>query len=103
MALPLAGLAIAGLVIFGITAALELDVVLAWTARPLILACMLLGIAYTGVAIRLGWIATMDHVGRVHHFERVAEPFWFWKLVGMYLVMAVPTAWYMIASIAGQG
>lgn len=71
------------------------DGLLGWAAKPLMLACSLLVAAYTIAAIRLGWIATIDHFGRALHYDRSREPVLFWLLAVLYLGLALPTAYYL--------
>lgn len=92
---PLSVIAIATLLICGTAAAFDLDAVLAWTAKPLVLLCMLAVIAYTAVAIHLGWIAVIGHLGRVEHYERARQPVMFWTLALVYLGVCGSTAGYM--------
>ena len=83
------------LIVAGGLALLDWQRALDWTARPLLLACALAVIAYTAQALHLGWIATIGGVGQIYHYRRTDEPVLYWLLVGLYLVMAVPTAVYL--------
>jgi hypothetical protein len=83
------------LLVAGGSAVFGWESALAWTVRPLLLACMVMVIVYSAFAIHLGWIATVGPVGQVYHVERSREPILFWFLALMYLGLAGPTAWYM--------
>lgn len=72
-------------------------------AKPLLLICAVLLIVYTAVAVYLGWIATIGHLGKVYHYERKKEAVLFWMLVILYLGFAGPTAWYMAVLLLGRG
>jgi hypothetical protein len=85
--------------VVGVAAVFGLDELMERTALPLGILCSLLVIVYTAWSLNLGWIATIGHVGQVHHFQRAKEPILFWLLVVLYLVLAVPTATYMISSV----
>lgn len=86
---------VATMAIVGVAAIFGLDALMDFTAKPLLLACALLVIAYTAFALKDGWIATVGHVGQIFHYQRDKEPVLFWLLVVLYLGLAGPTAWYM--------
>jgi hypothetical protein len=99
LAKPLMIAAMATLVLTGITALLDLWPALGWFVIAMTLLSLLLGIAYTIVAIRNGWIATVGHLGQIHHVQRREEPIFFWILAVFYLVVALPAAWYLFGAV----
>lgn len=74
--------------------ALDLHSLLDLLLLPLLLGCGLLGILYTVWAVRLGSIATVDKMGRVHHYSRKKEPILFYLLVVFYLGLLLPSTLY---------
>lgn len=99
----LAIVGLTALVALGGSALLGWDRVLDFTAKPLLMTSAATVVAYTAVAIRLGWIATVGYVGQVFHYERAREPILFWMLVVLYLGMAIPTACYMAVLLVRGG
>lgn len=69
------------------------------TARPLLLACALTVIAYTVQALRLGWVATIGHVGQIYHYRKSDDAVLYWLVVVLYLAMAVPSAFYLVGEL----
>lgn len=65
-------------------------------AKPLILVCAGMVIAYTFFAHRIGTISSIDRSGKVSHYSRKSEPLFFYFLFIFYLLLAVPTALYMV-------
>ncbi len=101
VAKPLAIMALTTLAIVGIAALFGLDAFMKRMVEPLLLASALTVIVYTAFALQLGWIATVGHVGQIHHFQRDKEPIVFWLLAVLYLGLAGPTAWYMATRLPG--
>ena len=101
VAKPLTIVALATLAIVGIAAIFGLDAFMNRIVEPLLLACALTVIVYTAFALHLGWIATVGHVGQIHHFQRDKEPIMFWLLALLYLGLSGPTAWYMATRLPG--
>jgi len=93
---PLAIAAFTTLALIGVATVLGLDSVMDRAAKPLVLACAVLVIAYTGWTLYLGRIATIGHLGQVYHYGRDTQPVWFWLLALLYLGLAGPTAWYVL-------
>lgn len=60
------------------------------------LGCLLLVIGYTLIALRIGWIATVGHVGQIHHYQRSRQPIAYWLLSVLYLVVCVPALVYWL-------
>lgn len=96
---PLAWLGVITLIVAGGSAVLDWQRVFDWAARPLLLACALTVIAYTVQALRLGWIASVGSVGQIYHYRKADEPVLFWLLVVLYLLMAFPTAIYLVGQM----
>lgn len=94
LAWPLAWLGMA-LLVCGAAIGLNWTGEWAWVARPLLLANALVVLAYTGFALRQGWIATISSRGQVQHFQRRKQPVIYWLLVTFYLALALPTAIYL--------
>lgn len=95
VALPLAVCSAITLVCGGVAALLDLETVVDWLLIPLAFACLVLLMAYTVMAIRIGWIGSIGHLGQVFHVERRASPVGFWLLATFYLVLTAPAAWYL--------
>ena len=99
MVWPLAISTFVTLGVAGVTLLLDVQGPLDWLFVPLALACFLSLLAYTFIAIRLGWIASIGHLGRVHHYERRKSPVAFWLLVMLYLIVAIPAAAYLAGEV----
>lgn len=98
---PLALAAFTTLGVVGLSAVFGLGSVLQYTALPLGMLCSALLIAYTVWGLRLGWIATVGHVGQIYHYQRAQEPILFWFLVVFYLVPSVLATAYMVTLAFG--
>ena len=99
VAWPLAVCAIASLSLVGLSAVLKLDVLTTIALYWMPFLCLLLRIAYTLMAIRIGWIATVGHIGQIYHYERQKQPGLFWFLAGLYLVVSIPSAGYWLVRL----
>lgn len=91
----LAIVSIGSLCFVGVTSVMGWDNQLSFFAKPILLLCALLVVAYTLFALRLGSISSVGNYGQVHHYKKNKEPFFFFLLVIFYLVLSVPTALYM--------
>ena len=98
---PLAVFSCATLLTIGLGVWLGHESVVRPLAVPMVLGCMLLASIYTVFAIGHGWIGIVDHLGRIHHFEKGIEPIRFLIVAGVYLALALPTAIYMSFLLTG--
>lgn len=96
MVWPLAITTFLTLGVAGVTMLLDVQGSLDGLFLPLTLACFLSLLAYTLFAIRLGWIASIGHLGQVHYYERYKSPVAFWLLVTLYLLVAIPAVVYLV-------
>ncbi len=99
MAKPLTMAAMTALVLSGISALADLWPTLGWPVMAMTFLSLLFGIAYTIVAIRIGWIGVVGHLGQIHHVQRRKEPVFFWLLAVFYLVVALPAAWFFFGEL----
>jgi hypothetical protein len=84
----------------GLAAILGWSDILDLIAKPLILVCAGMVIAYTYCAHRIGTISSIDRSGKVFHYSKKSEPVFFYFLSVFYLLLAVPTALYMVLLLA---
>lgn len=91
-------LVVGGLAFFllgGVVALLDPDGQLNGVFFTLLLGVLILLLAYTVMAIRIGWIASVGHLGRLHYFERSRDRVLFWFTAVLYLAVSLPSAWYL--------
>ncbi|MEM7279600.1 MAG: hypothetical protein AAF385_15920 [Pseudomonadota bacterium] len=96
LAWPLAICAITNLALVGLSAVLNLHALSTLAVYWMPLLSLLLLIVYSLMAIRIGWIATVGHIGQIYHYERRKQPGFFWFLTGLYLTVSVPAVCYWL-------
>ena len=102
MARPLMVCAIVNLCLVGLSVIIDFEFLSSLAIYWLPPICFMLLIGYTVMAIRLGWVATVGHLGQIFHFQRAKQPVPFWFLVGIYLTFSIPaTSYWLLRVLSG--